>query len=337
VTIDAYLERYLPMLEAELKGSFPVQDRFSAYYGMMRYHMGWLDETFRPIQAAGGKRLRPVLCMLACEAVGGQVEHALPAAAAVELLHNFSLIHDDIEDNSPMRRHRKTVWTLWGLAQGINCGDGLFAIAILALGRLYERGVPAERVIDVQRIFTQTCLSLTEGQFLDMGFEDQLDVTLDLYLSMIRRKTASLISCSARLGALLGGAFSQVVEAYAGFGENLGLAFQVIDDILGIWGQEARTGKSACTDILARKKTLPIVYALEDPDLRAIYAQEVLTEEDVERVLAILERRQAREFAKQYARQYSTQALDLLDRTGPETPARQAMRGYVTSLLGRTS
>jgi geranylgeranyl diphosphate synthase type I len=337
MSINTYRDRYLPLLEAELKAALPAQGFLSPYYGMMQYHMGWLDADLCPIQASGGKRLRPLLCLLTCEAVGGLIEHALPAAAAIELLHNFTLIHDDIEDHSATRRHRTTVWSLWGMEQGINCGDGMFAAALLRLSRLHDRGVPSEQALEAQRALVETCLRLTEGQYADMTFETRMEVELDRYLWMIGRKTAALIACSTRLGALVGGAPGDTIAAYARFGENLGLAFQVIDDILGIWGREVETGKSASSDILTRKKTLPVVYVLHDPELRAIYAQELLTDGDVERVLAILERHQAREFAAQIARDYSQQAIRALDEAGQSTPAHEAMRDYALSLLKRSS
>jgi geranylgeranyl diphosphate synthase type I len=336
MSVDAYRERYLPLLERGLRNALRGQDALSAFYAMMQYHMGWLDAEGVPIQSSGGKRLRPLLCLLACEAVGGQVEHALPAAMAIELLHNFSLIHDDIQDGSDTRRHRTTVWKVWGVAHGINCGDAMFAAAFLGLSHLKSVGVPAERSLDAQRIFTETCLRLTEGQYLDMTFESQADVDMDDYLSMIGGKTAALISCSTRIGALLGGASGKAVEAYARFGENLGLAFQVIDDILGIWGSEVEVGKSVRSDILTRKKTLPIVYVLHDAELRALYAKEELNDRDVDRVLAILDRYQGRAFAERKAREYSKQAIGSLESVGNVTPAHRALHDYALSLLGRS-
>jgi geranylgeranyl diphosphate synthase type I len=337
MSVDAYRARYLPLLEAELRNALKGGGAVARFYAMMQYHMGWLDADLAPVEAPGGKRLRPFLCLLACEAAGGQVGQALPAATAIELLHNFSLIHDDIEDVSKARRHRATVWWLWGVPHGINCGDAMFAAAFLALSRLGEGGVPARRSLEAQRIFGETCLKLTEGQYMDMTFETRMDVSLDDYLHMIGGKTAALIACSTRLGALLGGASSQAVEAYARFGENLGLAFQVIDDILGIWGSEVETGKSARSDILTKKKTLPIVYVLHDAELRDLYAQEELLARDVDRVLAILDKHQARSFAEQKAREYSDQALDSLERVDRSTPAQQVLYDYALSLLGRSS
>jgi geranylgeranyl diphosphate synthase type I len=337
MSVTAYQDRYLPLLEAELRAAVRGEGLTARFYAMMQYHMGWLDATLAPIAVPAGKRLRPMLCMLACEAVGGQVERALPAAAAVELLHNFSLIHDDIEDDSETRRHRTTVWKLWGIAHGINVGDGMFSAALLRLPCLLDRGVSPDRIVESQRVFAETCLRLTEGQYQDMCFETQMDVDTDTYLWMIRRKTAALIACSTHLGALLGGADERVTAAYARFGENLGLAFQVIDDILGIWGSESETGKSARTDILTRKKTLPVVYVLHDPELRAIYGQESLEDRDVDRVLSILGKYRAQEYAESRARQYSELALEALQETGQTTAAHRAMRDYCLTLLKRSA
>lgn len=337
MTFQPYLERYLPLLEAELRRALTRSEKiFAPFYGMMQYHMGWLDADLNPINAPQGKRLRPVFCMLACEAVGGQIEQALPAAAAVEILHNFSLIHDDIEDNSDTRRHRKTVWKLWGLAHGINVGDAMFALSFLTLGEMQHRGVPAGVVLRAQQIFAETCIALTEGQYLDMEFERRTEITLDEYMRMIGNKTAALIAGAMRIGALVGGADEAHADRYAGFGENLGLAFQIIDDVLGIWGDESNTGKSASSDILTRKKTLPVVYAWDDPALRALYARETLNEQDVAQVVDILERHRAREFATQLAQQFAEKSVRCL--TGETVnPARQAILDLGASLLGRTS
>jgi geranylgeranyl diphosphate synthase type I len=337
MSVEAYRDRYFPLLEAELRNALVGHEVLSPFYGMMQYHMGWLDENLYPIQAPVGKRLRPMLCLLACEAVGGKIAHALPAAAAIELLHNFSLIHDDIEDVSPTRRHRTTVWKLWGMAHGINCGDAMFATVFLEASRLGECGVSPERNLAAQRILSETCLRLTEGQYLDMTFETQMDVDVDAYMRMIGGKTAALIACSTRLGALLGGADAEAVEAYGRYGENLGLAFQVIDDILGIWGSEVETGKSVSSDILTRKKTLPIIHVLRDAELRSLYAQPELLDRDVARVLAILDKHQARPFAESRAREYSEKAIDSLEGAGYATPAHQALCDYTLTLLGRSS
>lgn len=330
---------YLPRLDALMQRLIaPPAADVALHYEMMAYHMGWRDEQLRPAQAPTGKRVRPMLCLLACEAVGGTVEDALPAAAAIELLHNFSLIHDDIEDNSPTRRHRATVWKLWGVPQAINVGDAMFTLARHALHALADRH-PAARVLDAFRLFDTACVALTEGQHLDMRFEGTLEVTVADYLRMVRGKTAALIAASAEMGALLGGASEPVQAAYARFGEHLGLAFQVIDDILGIWGNESRTGKSTASDILTKKKTLPVLYALNHPEvgprLRALYGGPAFSAEDVPRVLALLKEAGAREHARELAADHHRRALVALDAAGLDTPAHRALRDLANDLLRR--
>jgi geranylgeranyl diphosphate synthase type I len=209
----------------------------------------------------------------------------------------------------------------------------MFAAALLKIGELGRRGVEAPRALEAQRLLVDTCLALTEGQYLDMRFEHSTDVDIDRYLLMIRNKSAALISCSARLGALLGGAPPESVRACARFGENLGMAFQVIDDILGVWGAEEVTGKSASSDILARKKSLPIVYALGDTELQEIYTKETVTTQDVDRVVAILEREGARAFAERTANRYSADALASLAEASLAPSARQAIETLARSLL----
>lgn len=213
----------------------------------------------------------------------------------------------------------------------------MFASAFLKMAELPDRGVPYRTAASAQRIFAETCLTLTEGQYMDLSFEARGHVDLDDYVTMIRNKTAVLISCSTQLGALLGQAEPEVVTALALFGENLGLAFQVTDDILGIWGHERDTGKSARSDILTRKKTLPILYVLDDPDLRAVYEQDSVSASDVDRVLEILNRRGARAFAERMAIDYSQRAMSYLADVGETNPALEALHEYARALLQRNA
>jgi geranylgeranyl diphosphate synthase type I len=271
------------------------------HYGMMRYHLGWVDAHFQPQTSPTGKRLRPLFCLLACAAVGGDPTQALPAAAALEFLHNFSLVHDDTEDGDAMRRHQPTVWKLWGVPQAINVGDALFALAFAALQRLPQRGVSPERTLRVLDLFTQTCLALAEGQHLDLCFEQHPTISIDEYLRMIQGKTAALVGASVGIGALIGGASTAQAAALQRFGEHLGLAFQIRDDLLGIWGDPEETGKTGGQDILRRKKSLPMVYALNDAEigtqLRALLATDVGAEQ-LPQALACLEQAGARSFAE---------------------------------------
>ena len=193
MTLQQMFDSYLPLIDDELKSIVrPLHDGQFAYYGMMRYHLGWVDESFRPAETSTGKRLRPMLCLLSCQALGGDPKQAIPAAGAVELVHSFSLVHDDIEDGSPVRRGRRAVWDVWGAPHGINVGDGLFVLARLALHRLAERGVPAHRVMAACLALDQACLALCEGQFLDLSFEDRHDVDLEQYLLRRLQHLASM-------------------------------------------------------------------------------------------------------------------------------------------------
>ena len=336
------LDSYLPLIEEELRDCMaPPADNPLAFFGMLRYHLGWTDQEFQPIQSKGGKRLRPLFSMLACQAAGGDPHDALPAAAAVELIHNFSLIHDDIQDRSDTRRGRATAWTLWGEAQAINAGDAMFTLAHLALHRLTMLGLPPDRVLAAYRILDQANLALCLGQHLDLDFENRLDVDTDAYMTMIRGKTAALLGCAAQLGALVASPDSSLAERYRRVGEGLGLAFQIHDDLLGIWGQADVTGKPVADDIRHRKKSLPVVYILgrlNDPNaerLRTLYAREPLSEEDVAEAVAILDTCESKRYAEQLARQYLEMALAELEAAKPDPEAGEALQELAHFLIKR--
>ncbi len=336
-------ERYLPLIETELRKTLDLSPhRLPSFYSIMQYHLGWIDESFAPATGGGGKHVRPILCLLTCQATGGDPDQAVQAAAAIELVHNFSLVHDDIEDKSHLRRGRPTVWKIWGVPQAINVGDGLFVLAHLIMQRLADRGVPPQRVLTALEILDQACLALTEGQYLDLSFETRLDVDVEQYLSMIRGKTAALFSAAAQLGAVVAGSDPESIACYRRFGQNLGLAFQIVDDILGIWGDPQATGKPAADDIRQRKKTLPIVRAFEEEQkvggkgLMEIYQREIIDEGAVEAALKILEYLGARRYAEDMANDYYQQALAELDATGVENEAQDDLRELAAFLVERT-
>jgi len=337
VLFKTFRKRYLPPLEAEMRALIQATDpHHDRLFGMLRYHLGWADASFRSRRAQSGKRVRPVLCLLACEACGSAWERAVPAGAAIEFLHNFSLIHDDIEDRDKTRRGRSTVWSLWGHAQGINAGDALFAISQLALVRLSERSVPAPTVVAALRLFNCTGLALTEGQHLDIGFESCDAVSIPEYLAMVEGKTAALIACACEMGALIAEAPEARREHLRAFGHHLGMAFQMKDDVLGIWGDPATTGKPVGADIARRKKTLPIVHGLEhSAELGALLTQETLSAAVVERATHLLERAKSREYTEQVAGKHHARALTALDEGGLEGAAAEALRELAQALLGR--
>lgn len=337
---EAQFGAILDEIEAEMRAVRDAQRRFAPLlWEMIDYHFGW--DGSAPPGRATGKKVRPVLMALVARAVCGEHRHTLPAGAALELIHNFTLIHDDVMDKSTERRHRPTVWTRWGAAQAINAGDGLYALSGVAVTRLLERGVPALKTVRAFGALSQACLWTAEGQILDMDFETRPAVSPDEYITMVTHKTGTLIEAAAQIGALLSTDDEAVIAAYAEFGRALGVAFQVRDDYLGVWGDEAQTGKSATSDIREKKKSYPVLVALHGAEaadraaLQRIYAQETLSEEDIAAVLAILARVDAAAHTDRVAEQYTAQAMAALERTGVHGAAQDHLRGLALALLQR--
>lgn len=338
--LDALMAEMIPAVEAEMRSTLRLNDAQGSgaheMYSMMQYHMGWVDAALQPADVPAGKRIRPVLALLSCAAAAGNWRQAVPAAAAIELLHNFTLIHDDIQDNSPTRRGRDTVWRVWGTPQAINSGDAMFALAHSALYRLLDHGVPADIVVAAARRFDNSCVRLTEGQYHDMRFETMPEVAVEDYIDMIGGKTAALLALCGELGALVAGAGAGTVAHYAAFARDLGLAFQIKDDILGIWGDEETIGKSAATDVETRKKTLPVLYGLErDETLRSLYNQRENGASFVDDVVSLLDRAGAHAYAQQEAERYSTSALHHLEASGAGGAAGHALLELANMLLQR--
>lgn len=331
-------QAYRPELRRELETALAISPLLG---DMLRYHMGWVDEKGQSREVEG-KMVRPTLCLLACKAAGGDYRQALPAAAAVELAHNFSLIHDDIEDSSPLRRHRPTLWRIWGQPQAINAGDATLVLARLAILRSPERGIEPEKTLHLAQILDEACLKMCQGQNLDMAYEGRLDIRVEDYLEMISQKTAVLFQAALHIGAIIGTDNKRVAGALASFGYSLGLAFQIQDDTLGIWGEETNTGKSISTDIGTRKMTLPLVYALERATgtereaLERIYAQKSIGEGETARVMEILHRAGAREYTQGMAEKYFRQAHSHLEATGLAPSEQQELAEVAAYLLGRS-
>ncbi len=321
--IAVVLERYRERIERGMREAISSAARsttraeasealLSTLYGQINYHLGWVDATFAPSTGNPGKLLRPTLTLLAAELSGGEqaVTRALPAAVSIELIHNFSLIHDDIEDGDEERRHRATLWRVWGQAQAINTGDALFSLARRQTLGLADKGVDAALTLRLVERLDTVCLELCEGQHLDMSFESRRDVTVAMYLDMIARKTAALMSCAAELGGRIGAPDDAALGDQLGaFGQALGLAFQIRDDILGIW-QAQDLGKSAAGDVRRKKMSLPAIHALEHASaddraaLMAIYFRPgPATDEQITTALDILERSGARARAHEALRE----------------------------------
>src|SRR5688572_14703051 len=331
----------LSHIELELQKQVSRLDvpRTKPFHEMLTYHMGWTGEGAGP--EATGKRIRPLLVLLTCLSSSGAGDKdetwqsALPAAAAVELVHNFSLVHDDIQDNSDKRRRRPTTWVKWGMPMAINVGDALFVMSNQAIVDLKEN-YPAEIVMKAAEILHNTCLDLTRGQFLDMSYEDRTDLMVEDYWPMIAGKTAALLSACCHIGSLLGGADEGSQESYRSFGHYLGLAFQVQDDILGIWGDETVTGKSAASDLIERKNSLPVLAGLStNGRFAARWKQGPILYNEVEEVARFLAIEGGYETAMDAAKQMTDLALMSLREADPQGDAAEALFELADKLLKR--
>ena len=324
-TIQSTLQRYQTEILASLQSTIKQALASSAlhevsnlapFYGQMQYHLGWVDTNLAPVSSNPGKLLRPTLLLLAFEATGehnhdaetaqhdsSHLSRALPAAASIELTHNFTLIHDDIEDGDNERRHRSTLWNVWGIPQAINTGDGLFALARYALWDVVDEGVDPSIAVQLGAVLDKACLVLAEGQYLDISFENRDDISVAMYVDMIGRKTATLMGCAAEIGAMLGTRQAETIFRFRSFGFSIGIAFQVRDDLLGVWASTEELGKTPAGDIYRHKKSLPALHALEHAEatdqqfLRQVYSQKTpISSTQVEEVLAIFERTHTKEY-----------------------------------------
>jgi geranylgeranyl diphosphate synthase type I len=314
-----------------VQGSDPAT---AGVYEMCRYHLG-MDGS-----GSSGKRMRPLLGLLAYASITGDHRRALPGAAAVELGHNFSLVHDDIEDDDRERRHRPTLWAKYGVPQAINTGDMLFSLSRVALHRLTDLGFSDAKVLRLMRLYDETCLALCEGQYLDIWMAEHDDgLSVELYFDMIGRKTAALISASIEAGAVLATDDENVIDRYRAFGWDLGIAFQLNDDLLGIWGPELTTGKEA-SDVPRKKKTLPVIYAFEHASredrerLVELYGNGQLAPDQTAQIVEILERTGARTYTRDKAREHRDRALAALDAAGTiQREPRERLEEIINSVI----
>jgi geranylgeranyl diphosphate synthase, type I len=335
MTLRLLVDSMLPDIETELQRVVSrLNDPINyPFYEMLTYHMGWSGEGTS--SETTGKRIRPLLLLLTCAACGVDWHQALPAAASIELIHNFSLAHDDIQDSSDLRHGRLTVWKKWGMAQAINVGDALFILAHLVLfetTNLY----PPEIVFQIGGIIDGACLALSSGQFLDISYETSADLKIEDYWRMVTGKTAALLSACTQVGAILGGAVETVQENYRNFGYYLGLAFQVQDDFLGIWGNSALTGKSTDSDLVAGKKTLPVLYGIKNNGAFARrWGEGPIKSMEAGRLSEQLAGEGAKLHTQQAADQMTDLALQSLRAAGPQGEAGEALFELTNILLNR--
>ncbi|MFJ2606073.1 family 2 encapsulin nanocompartment cargo protein polyprenyl transferase [Streptomyces sp. NPDC091279] len=308
-----------------------------------RYHFGWEHADGSPAEGNAGKAIRPALVLTAAAALGGPEarERAVRAAAAVELIHNFTLLHDDVMDRDVTRRHRPTAWTVFGTSDAILAGDALQA---LALRLLAEDPHPASAQAAVR--LADCVIELCAGQHADTAMETRHpgEVSLDEVLTMAEAKTGALLGCACALGALYAGADQEDVEALDAFGREAGLAFQLIDDVIGIWGDPQRTGKPAGADLTARKKSLPVVAALTSGTPAAVELAELYTrpgtdddQESVERMALVVERAGGRDWAQVQAADRMARAMQELSRAVPEPEAADGLLALAEFVTRRSN
>ena len=341
--VDAAIQPHIDRAVATLGPPDAVLSR------MARYHLGDIaadgtDTSDEIRRGSRGKRLRPAVALLSCAAAGGEMERAAPAAAAIELLHQFTLIHDDIQDESPTRRHRDTVWAIWGVGQAINAGDSVHACAHIALYGLIAAGVDGALAMRLANAYDLMTIEIVRGQTRDLGFEGRDDVSPADYLDMISAKTSAILEYAAWAGALIAGGDEATADLFARFGLSLGIGFQIQDDLLGIWGDAAETGKAAADDIRRRKQSLPILLlraaasSTHRDRLAKLYAAPEIDQDGVAEVLAMLERYGIRQQVEERVLGYHDDARGaLLDATRPGfvNPGRDALLTMVDQLALR--
>ena len=334
---DRFQNRYQDALEEELRESLGGQE--DLLHNMLLYQLGWKDEQGMPLSGSSGERLHPLLCLVSCEAILGEYRPALPAAATVELVHNYSLIHGDVQSGSPNRGQRPTVWWIWGPGQAINAGDGMHALARLALMRLQQRDLSAARVLRAMRLLDRSCLAMCEGQHLDLVFQEKLDVGVDAYFKMAAGKTGALMSCAMGLGGLIATEDVTVEEAFGECGKNLGIAHQIVCDIGDLWGASGE--ETAADNVLNKKKLLPIVYTMAVGEVRtkrelgSIYFKRVLEPEDARRVVNILNESSALEYAERMVDHYCQAAIQSLEGLDLPSSAREDLQEMCRHVIGR--
>ena len=299
-------------------------------YQMVRYHLGMEEAEGATAAAHTGKRVRAAMCCLSC------------AAAAIELLHSFTLLHDDVADRDPVRRGRPTVWRRWGVGQAVTAGDAMFALANLALGASEAAGVSAPVVSALLGELNEATLAVCEGQQLDLSYEGRSDVSVDDYLMMIERKTGALFAAACAIGARMAEAPERQRGALRRFGRELGLGFQIRDDVLGIWGEAEELGKPVGSDLRRNKRSLPIVHGLasagesEREAIAGRLAEGIRSDEEAAEIAARLEELGSRRFCEQMAGASLERALEALEEVSPEPRPAEDLRTVASYLVERT-
>mgnify|MGYP001245466322 CR=1 FL=1 len=301
-----FLTKYEVIISDYLKYSVLSYDGDISKY--INNYFGWEDRYKE--NSYQGKAFRPALCIALCDSLSGDINAALPCSISVELVHNFSLIHDDIEDNDKLRRHKPTLWTIWGIPKALITGNSMLVLGNQKLEKLLEYGISKDKLFFSQKLLTESYLKMMEGQFLDISFEKKSRISESEYLKMIGLKTGALIECSVILGAISSNKDlnKSDLKLISDFGKDIGLLFQIRDDILGVWGTD-KTGKPVGGDIRKKKKSLPIILTLNnhsvyDKEINEIMEKDSLEDYDVEIFLNIMDKIDIRDKCDDIAEKY---------------------------------
>ncbi|HPY93649.1 polyprenyl synthetase family protein [Methanothrix soehngenii] len=317
--MEEELERRAALVTATIEKLLPVM------------HPRGLYEASRHLVDSGGKRLRPSMLLLAAEAAGGEALALAPAAVSIELVHNFTLIHDDIMDNADVRRGRPAVHKIWGQSGAILAGDTLYSKAFQVLGMT---AASPERILGAMNMLSRTCTAICEGQWLDMEFESKDRVTENEYMEMIEKKTGVLYGASAGMGALLAGAPPEVVRALDEFGRLTGMGFQLQDDVIDLLTPEEVSGKKQGGDLIEGKKTLIMIHAFANDIVVPVFSKKDASAEEIFRSISILEGSGSIEYARSRAEEMVVQgkrALDVL----PPSPAKETLLELADYMIRR--
>lgn len=334
------LAKYHNQINSTMQIEFPHEH--TKINTMLKYFLGWTDPKGNPTnQPISGKALRPILCILACNSAGGGIKQAIPAAIPLELIHNFSLIHDDIQDKDEFRHNRPTIWALWGNPKALVAGNNLRVIADLTMKNLTSLGISKNKCLTLNYILTQACLEMIEGQYLDIKYEGQTSLGTELYLEMISKKTGALIASAIKIGASLATENKEKLRAFYQFGKLLGLVFQITDDVLGIWGNEEKTGKPVGADIIRKKNSLPIIMAVSKTTkinrqkIKDIYNKPSISKSDLNSILDIMDETKSEKYCMELAEKYYLEALSIIGNIPMSNQSRKDIEAIALFLTKR--
>ncbi len=322
-------------LDAEIEAI--LRPREGLLYDMMLYQLGWADKQGEPLPKPRPPRPYSLLTLLSAHAASGTHRPALPAAAAMELVHTFIEVHKDVQEGNPRQESRPSVWWVWGPGQAINVGDGLHALGRSALFRLADNGLPLDRVLQALGHLDEACIRMCEGQYVELSHQERLDVSRSSWLKMAEDLTGSVVSCAMTLGALAATDNEETVDAFQQAGLKLGLAYQIRQDIQAVWGNE--NGGPASPSLLNKKKLYPVATLLESADLSTkralgdIYFKRVLEPDDHQQLLSLLDANDVRAEAESTVAYYYSRAEDALQAANLEVEALQPLLEYARNLV----